>query len=70
MRISVCNSVGRRLRCCRTPTFPPDAMRSVWNGTDEGGADVGSGMYLCRMIVTNRNTGKVMQKTISMMLVR
>ena len=49
VRMTVYNSVGRRVRTLVDGELPAGAHQAAWDGRDEGGEEVASGVYLVRL---------------------
>ena len=49
MRIEIFNAKGQRVRVLVSETQASGWYKLVWNGKDDNGRAVSSGVYLCRM---------------------
>jgi hypothetical protein len=49
VRLEIFDVNGRRLRTLVDAVLSPGSKSLAWDGTDEGGRPVGSGVYFCRM---------------------
>jgi hypothetical protein len=47
--MTVCDVAGRRVRTLVDERKPGGSFRVVWDGTDESGRPVASGVYFCRL---------------------
>jgi hypothetical protein len=47
--------MGRRLRSLADREIPPGATEVMWDGRDQGGAAVGTGMYFARMVAAGKS---------------
>ena len=65
VNLSVYNTIGQRIRILVDKELPGGVpYTTFWNGKNEQGQDVGSGIYLCRLSLGN------LHKTIKMTLLR
>ncbi|MFC1493279.1 S8 family peptidase [candidate division KSB1 bacterium] len=62
--ISIFNILGQKIRNIFSGELPPGSFTFNWDGTNESGISVGSGVYFCRM------TSQGYSKTIKMVLVK
>lgn len=49
VQLAVYDACGRRVRTLLDASLAPGSHEVVWDGRDEGGRDVGSGLYLARL---------------------
>jgi hypothetical protein len=49
-RLEIFDAVGRRVRVLQDGPLSPGTHRTVWNGRDENGLGVGSGVYYARLL--------------------
>ncbi|MCP4573107.1 MAG: T9SS type A sorting domain-containing protein [bacterium] len=47
VRLTICDVRGRRVRALLDETRPAGSHTATWNGDDDGGRSVASGVYLC-----------------------
>ena len=64
MRLEIFGVSGQRVRLLVDGPLAAGEHRRVWDGRDEGGRPVGSGLYLCRLRVGERT------ETCKLLLVR
>ncbi len=57
VRLEIFDLSGRRVRVLVDERRPPGVYREAWEGRDDGGAEVGSGIYLARLLVDGSVTG-------------
>ncbi|MCP4724082.1 MAG: S8 family serine peptidase, partial [bacterium] len=62
-KLTVFNILGQKVRSLFSGELPPGSFPFTWNGMNESGIPVGSGVYFCRMTSQNYS------KTIKMVLV-
>jgi hypothetical protein len=68
VKISICDITGRHVRDLADAEQEAGSHQVTWNGTDDRGVKVNSGVYFCRMRVESR--GSVFQTTEKVCLVR
>jgi len=54
VKLSIYNSVGQRIFSFTNKYSYPGKYDVVWNGTDQFGLRIGSGLYLCELITENQ----------------
>jgi 5-hydroxyisourate hydrolase-like protein (transthyretin family) len=61
--VQVCDITGRVIRTLANSTQKPGRYRLVWDGRDNSGRAVASGVYLCRFVAGDyqRNTKLILQ---------
>ena len=67
--ISIYNIKGQIVRVLTNDLFEGGTYHTIWNGLDEYGSSVGSGVYICKMQVINKQQ-KVFSFTRKMILIR
>ena len=58
--INIYNIKGQKVRSLVNSTYPPGEHSVIWNGLDDNGVNVGSGIYFYRMQTENYNETKKM----------
>jgi flagellar hook assembly protein FlgD len=64
VRISIVNEIGQQVMTLFDRETQPGNHSIIWNGTDQYGLTVPSGIYFCRIITAHQN------KIIKMMLLK
>ena len=63
------NILGQRVRLLLDGVATPGRNRIEWNGRDQSNQDVASGIYFCRLTVTD-NSGKEIEASGKMMMIK
>lgn len=58
--IEVCNALGQKIKTLVNRTMSPGKYQAIWNGTDNVGNAVPSGVYYCQMKSSHFNSVKKM----------
>jgi flagellar hook assembly protein FlgD len=54
LRVAVFDIIGRRVRTLVAGPRQPGTHQVIWNGRDDAGHSVGTGVYLCRLTAGTR----------------
>ena len=60
VRLTVHTLTGRRIRTLLEERLGPGLHEAVWNGTDDGGGEAASGIYLYRIVTENGSEARKM----------
>jgi len=59
VQLAIYNSSGQMVRMLVKGYRQAGSHKVVWDGKDESGRDVASGIYLCRLMVRGRTAGAI-----------
>ena len=58
VQVNIYDVAGRKVRTLADRVFPAGEAKLVWDGTDDGGAKVGRGVYFVRSS-NDKSTGRI-----------
>jgi flagellar hook assembly protein FlgD len=71
VKLIVYNLLGQEVRQIVNKNMTSGYYRVFWNGRNESGEMVSTGVYLYKIMITNRSTGEIyLNKTQKMMMVK
>ncbi|MEX1140196.1 MAG: FlgD immunoglobulin-like domain containing protein [Bacteroidota bacterium] len=69
VKVTILDALGREIAVLRDGTFPAGYQRFTWNGRDQNGRQLSSGIYFCRITATGES-GTQFTKVLKMALTK